>query len=292
MKKVCNQCGKGYKTYRSSSKFCSRTCSAENQTKKIKLYCENCGSEYEMHKYREETSKFCSKKCRENAQYLLGYDGENKICTTCNELKPLSEFWKGRTKCKACVQERSRKYYEVNKDQIQKRNKKYRLMNLDREKSYKAKWRADNRKEIRDKHKKWRAENSDKVKLQRAKDEQARRARIRGSVFTLTVEEWLDTLNYFNHECAYCGASESLQMEHVIPVIKGGGYEKRNIIPSCEPCNLSKSNKDFFEWFDWKADDFSIDRGLKIVDFIERNPEESPTGNGSESVESRGRLRQ
>lgn len=46
-----------------------------------------------------------------------------KKCQTCNQQKPITEFSKNRarkdglqTKCKTCCKERSRKYYQVNKE--------------------------------------------------------------------------------------------------------------------------------------------------------------------------------
>lgn len=93
---------------------------------------------------------------------------------------------------------------------------------------------------------------------------------------TLTVNEWIDTLNYFDNKCAYCGMSndksliqynKNLAQEHIIPVNKGGAYIKENIIPACQSCNSSKSTKTLDEFFISK-DYFTYVKYLKIKKFI------------------------
>lgn len=47
--------------------------------------------------------------------------------------------------------------------------------------------------------------------------------------------------------CAYCGVKESevelLHVDHIVPLSKGGGGEKENLINVCKTCNSSKHNK-------------------------------------------------
>ena len=44
-------------------------------------------------------------------------------------------------------------------------------------------------------------------------------------------------------KCIECGAKNSLEYDHVIPVSKGGSNTERNIQLLCESCNRSKSDK-------------------------------------------------
>ncbi len=57
--------------------------------------------------------------------------------------------------------------------------------------------------------------------------------------------------------CAYCGATNSLSTDHIIPTSRGG-IDPRvtkllesadNTVCACRACNSSKSNKDVFEWY-------------------------------------------
>ena len=47
--------------------------------------------------------------------------------------------------------------------------------------------------------------------------------------------------------CQYCGAKPPkipLEVDHILPVSKGGGNEDYNLITSCFDCNRGKSNKE------------------------------------------------
>lgn len=43
--------------------------------------------------------------------------------------------------------------------------------------------------------------------------------------------------------CQYCGATDDLTFDHVIPRSKGGLTRWDNVVAACAPCNLRKSNK-------------------------------------------------
>jgi len=57
--------------------------------------------------------------------------------------------------------------------------------------------------------------------------------------------------------CVYCGATENLTMDHIIPVsragvdprVKGLLESADNGILACRKCNNSKSSRDVFEWY-------------------------------------------
>lgn len=48
--------------------------------------------------------------------------------------------------------------------------------------------------------------------------------------------------------CNYCGASESLTLDHIFPVKYGGKDLAENLIYACKSCNSSKGKKDLMEW--------------------------------------------
>lgn len=58
----------------------------------------------------------------------------------------------------------------------------------------------------------------------------------------LTIEQWTQTLEYFNHACAYCGGTYEI-IEHYIPVSRGGGTTASNCVPACDRCNNVKDNR-------------------------------------------------
>lgn len=62
------------------------------------------------------------------------------------------------------------------------------------------------------------------------------RATKAGLPATLTLEEWLGTLEYFEWKCAYCGGSYDL-LEHYIPLSHYAGTTRDNCVPACHGCN-------------------------------------------------------
>lgn len=70
---------------------------------------------------------------------------------------------------------------------------------------------------------------------------QRRQARKRSLPATLSIAEWETILAAFKYRCAYCGKKRShLTQDHVIPLSKGGGTIKENIVPACTSCNSRK----------------------------------------------------
>lgn len=57
----------------------------------------------------------------------------------------------------------------------------------------------------------------------------------------------------FGYACAYCGKpdhrADELELEHVIPISKGGGHHLGNIVPACRQCNHSKFFHEAFAWY-------------------------------------------
>lgn len=77
--------------------------------------------------------------------------------------------------------------------------------------------------------------------IQRVRN-QLHRARKAGTEATLTIAEWLGTLENFHYRCAYCQAGPYELIEHYIPISKGGGTTALNCVPACFRCNSQKSD--------------------------------------------------
>lgn len=75
------------------------------------------------------------------------------------------------------------------------------------------------------------------------------RSRMRGESYSLTVDEWQRILLSFHGSCAYCGEYVRLpNIEHLIPICRGGGTDAQNVVPSCWKCNAAKGRKMPLEW--------------------------------------------
>jgi uncharacterized phage protein (TIGR02220 family)/predicted phage replisome organizer len=82
----------------------------------------------------------------------------------------------------------------------------------------------------------------------------------------LPMNEWIEVLKFFNHECAYCGCKYDLEQEHIIPVNDGGTYCIGNIVPSCRSCNASKGSKSVDGWYK-KSEAFDDFRFAKLNEY-------------------------
>jgi prophage antirepressor-like protein len=76
--------------------------------------------------------------------------------------------------------------------------------------------------------------------------------------------EWKRTLSEFGRKCAYCGDTECLTAEHIIPKIEEKSTDMiYNIIPACQRCNGSKNSSEINTWYT-KQSFYSEDKMNKI----------------------------
>ena len=48
--------------------------------------------------------------------------------------------------------------------------------------------------------------------------------------------------------CCYCGSTDNLCMDHMIPKMRGGPDNPENLVTACRSCNSSKGSRDMLEW--------------------------------------------
>jgi 5-methylcytosine-specific restriction endonuclease McrA len=152
-------------------------------------------------------------------------------------------------------------------------------------KEYEKKWRADNPDKVREYTRRYYAKNSGKpefkerqyaanrvwrkanpekrrelkdawVKANPEKNAEylhRRKARKAAVVSDLTDTQWQAILAFHSSaegtRCAYCfGVCEKVSVDHVVPIVKGGGHTATNVVPACLPCNWSKRDKELTLW--------------------------------------------
>lgn len=61
----------------------------------------------------------------------------------------------------------------------------------------------------------------------------------------LLRKEWFrsSVLAAAGFQCRICGSSEELEIDHIVPVIRGGETEKENLQALCKSCNTKKGIK-------------------------------------------------
>ena len=63
----------------------------------------------------------------------------------------------------------------------------------------------------------------------------------------------------WSHQCAYCGSSDNLTMDHVKPRSLGGHHKTNNVVCCCNTCNKSKAASDWEDWYS-RQDFFTLNR--------------------------------
>lgn len=86
-----------------------------------------------------------------------------------------------------------------------------------------------------------------KGRLVRRLQEARRRARKREVSATLTRGQWYSVMEAAGGCCVYCGAGADT-IDHVVPLVQGGGHELGNVVPACRSCNSSKNHHPLAVW--------------------------------------------
>lgn len=95
------------------------------------------------------------------------------------------------------------------------------------------------------------AERSKPAPVSKGAERQARyRARNR-QVGRLSDVDWLPLKGAVIRRdgcCQYCGTTERLTADHVVPLSRGGSNDLENLVCACIPCNASKGGRTVEEW--------------------------------------------
>lgn len=78
-----------------------------------------------------------------------------------------------------------------------------------------------------------------------------RRARLLGNPHSVggSARDWLRLVRRYRGCCAYCGvAAINPEMDHIVPLSRGGRHAIGNVLPSCSECNRSKNATLLIVW--------------------------------------------
>jgi hypothetical protein len=75
----------------------------------------------------------------------------------------------------------------------------------------------------------------------------------------------------WGHKCAYCGSTENLTIDHIIPQSKGGIDFTKNVVCACHDCNQSKGHENWKLWY-VQQDFYTEDRFDKILEWMKPDP--------------------
>ena len=169
-----------------------------------------------------------------------------KTCTKCRESKPTDQFHRKAAskdglqgRCKVCQADQQAANRAANPEKIAAQQSACRAANPEKYAAQQSARRAANPEKFRA----WDAAYAKAHPEKRAATTARRRARKAGAAGTFTTEQWAARLDYYGGKCIYCGTTDNIQIEHRIPLSRGGTNWPSNLIPACRSCNCKKNTK-------------------------------------------------
>lgn len=195
---------------------------------------------------------------------------ELKRCTKCKrELPATTEyFYSDKSKrhgvgtwCKVCTnarnreqyaedpdkyRERQRNTYAQNPDKIRERRRSYNEKHRSKKHEYDIKYYAKNSARKRELVRQYQIKHPVAVRAYA----NARRAKKLAAEGRYTAEDVQRIYKAQKGKCYYCGAKvgRKYEVDHVVPLSRGGTNWPDNLVIACPSCNSSKNNKLSHEW--------------------------------------------
>lgn len=243
--RVCEWCGADYVPHRRTQRTCCKDCrvhlnSHEGNLKNRKPHAEKncliCGRKFTQPRC---DSKFCSAKCKNRWGYLhmkgfcdasgewhqgpyvpLKYRRPSKVCKSCKK-----EFRSQRSDAIYCSPACQRKANHAHLAELKLASSR-----------------------------RWAQEHPEQIRLS-SRNYKAKRRSWEQSGLAFTLRDWRRLKARYEYQCAYCGKPcKRLQLDHVIPLSRGGEHHIGNILPACPHCNMSKNDKLLIEWRHWRLE--------------------------------------
>jgi hypothetical protein len=259
---LCLTCGHRLKDRRATH---CRTCANVAKVKKVSFDCDQCGTHFERcpSQIKSELS-FCSLKCKGAWRRDHPAPLPPKCCLSCNETDP-SAFYSDRQRrdgltayCKTCILVQSHEWYQQHPDKKRETSRKWRDTHREHHREVQRLYRirhperATNNKPgyYQARYQKDKERLRERARLRGRRDPVARKihkrnydARKRGAEGTFTRSQWQALCGWFGSICLGCGANAKLEVDHVVPLSRGGTNWIQNLQPLCRTCNASKRAK-------------------------------------------------
>lgn len=218
----------------------------------------------------------------EPQRYVFGHAGRRKTpfvvqdpkpCVRCKEFFPLADYHvrsvspDGRSLyCKSCTSIKAKKSAARNPGKSAARSKKWRANNpmtperRAKEKAYRAQYYQENKDKQAERNRKQREANREEYReyqreyMRRWRERNPERhaqanrmnaRRRRGGGMAPDTRVYMTIIE--NDLCAYCGGPAD-QIDHVVPLARGGSNEWDNLTAACLSCNYSKGTTSLLQF--------------------------------------------
>jgi len=188
-----------------------------------------------------------------------------KYCKQCDSTKSLDDFYSNKSNkdgkgnyCKSCwnayMREQDRKHkdrkaastaawYLRNRERKAQKVAEWRASNKDRVKNVQAQYRAKNKVELMHRNSEWSARNPHLV---RASAQRSMAKRKGAQIYSITLKDLIKTLT---SPCVIAGCENTdIEMDHIVPLSRGGSHGIGNLQPLCSHHNRTKHNKTMYEY--------------------------------------------
>lgn len=243
--------------------------------------CVTCGGSMEG---RAAQARSCSSACRERARTVAnrGHANELRRQRKANEEPEQREHrlaLKRRWERENITPQMRRERYMANREAWAARGKVYRAENAEQTRARHAAYYAANRQALAERGKayrdrtretrnakgrerwarmvaagevkrsQWKQNNPEAARLSSRLYQARRRAWKRQSpVQPVSLREITRLVARYDGCCAYCQTAPATDLDHVIPLSRGGAHSIGNLLPACGRCNRSKGARTVTEW--------------------------------------------
>jgi len=175
-----------------------------------------------------------------------------KHCNKCGLDKPVSEFWKHRTEgyqayCKSCGDAHNRAYKRANPEKMREARKAAYWKDPEKARAAKRNLSQEERLRKNAAAREYRKANPEKVRWWNKL--RLHRNRAAGAMPDRWHFSWL--LCHQDARCTYCKTvffNVRYEIDHKIPVSRGGTNDPENLQLLCPTCNMKKSKKTHDEY--------------------------------------------
>lgn len=184
-----------------------------------------------------------------------------KHCSKCDTTMPLDDFYNNRSSksgksdyCKTCtkayVREQSVKhrdriaaYEDANREHRRAHARAKYAENAEAGRERARKWREAHPEQVREQNRRWSTENPGRDRERQSK----RRARQRDLSSYVVTDK--DLRRLLGAACAVTGCTNTdIQIDHIVPVARGGSHGVGNLQPLCSAHNQSKGARLWIEF--------------------------------------------